>query len=115
MKKHNPQSFAVDLRLISTGGVRVTPIDLERSIAQKRTVYNTTLLYDQKLPGFFRIDVQMKWKVQYSKMTGSLILGVQNATNRKNPVSHSFNAVTNTITYRYLFGFIPVFGYKIDL
>lgn len=115
MKKHNPQSFAVDLRLISTGGVRVTPIDLERSIAQKRTVYNTTLLYDQKLPGFFRIDAQMKWKVQYSKMTGSLILGVQNATNRKNPVSHSFNAVTNTITYRYLFGFIPVFGYKIDL
>lgn len=114
-KKTKPQSFAFDFRMMSTGGVRVTPIDLVKSIAQKRTVYNNALLYDEKLPGFFRIDAQVKWKVQYSKMTGSLILGVQNVTNRKNPVSHSFSTATNSITYRYLFGFVPVFGYKVDL
>ena len=101
--------------MMSTGGVRVTPIDLAKSIQQKRTITDNARLYDQKLPAFFRLDVQLKWKVQYASMTGSLILGVQNATGRDNPVSHSFNAATNSITYRYLFGFLPVFGYKVDL
>ena len=110
-----PQSFALDVRMMSTGGVRVTPIDLAKSIQQKRTITDNARLYDQKLPAFFRLDVQLKWKVQYASMTGSLILGVQNATGRDNPVSHSFNAATNSITYRYLFGFLPVFGYKVDL
>lgn len=64
---------------------------------------------------YTRIDAQVKWKIQFSKMTGSLILGIQNITGRKNPYSHSFNTSTNSITYRYLFGFVPVFGYKVDL
>lgn len=64
---------------------------------------------------YTRIDAQVKWKIQFSKMTGSLILGIQNITGRKNPYSHSFNTSTNSITYRYLFGFVPVFAYKVDL
>jgi hypothetical protein len=114
-KTKKPQSFALDIRMMHTGGVRVTPIDIGRSIQQKRTVYDNTRLYEQKLRSFFRLDVQLKWKVQYASMTGALILGVQNATGQDNPVSHSFNATTNSITYRFLFGFLPVFGYKVDL
>lgn len=114
-KKRKPQTFAFDLRMMSTGGVRVTPIDLTKSIAQRRTIYENALLYDQKLPAFFRLDVQVKWKVQYARLTGSLILGVQNVTGRKNPYAQSFNAATNAIVYRNLFGFLPVYGYKVDL
>ncbi|MFZ9718689.1 MAG: hypothetical protein ACO3BD_04975 [Chitinophagaceae bacterium] len=113
--KRKPQTFAFDLRMMSTGGVRVTPIDLGKSIAQRRTIYENALLYDQKLPAFFRLDVQVKWKVQYARLTGALILGVQNVTGRKNPYAQSFNAATNAIVYRNLFGFLPVYGYKVDL
>jgi hypothetical protein len=57
----------------------------------------------------------MEWKVQYKKVTGSAILGVQNATNKKNAVRQSFDVASGKIRYSYLLGLIPVFGYKVDL
>lgn len=113
--KKQHQSIAFDMRMMHTGGVRVTPIDLQRSIQQRRTIFDNSRIYEQRLSNFFRLDAQFQWKVQYRKKTGTAILGVQNLTNRKNPVSHSFNAATNTIVYRHLFGILPVFGYRLDL
>jgi len=94
--------------------VRVTPIDIAQSMLRKTTVTIPSRLYDEKLRSIFRIDAQFEWKVQYKKTTGSFILGVQNATNRKNPISHRFDANLGKITYNYLLGRIPVFGYKVD-
>ena len=51
----------------------------------------------------------------YKKVTGSAILGVQNATNKKNAVRQSFDVASGKIRYSYLLGLIPVFGYKVDL
>jgi hypothetical protein len=95
--------------------VRVTPIDLPKSILQKTTVLVPSKIYGEKLKSIFRLDVQMEWKLQYSKMTGSFILGVQNALNTKNRVSQRFDAATGRIAYSYLLGRIPVFGFRFDL
>jgi hypothetical protein len=76
--------------MIYAGGVRVTPIDLAKSIAQKTTVLDNTRIYEEKLSDVFRIDLQAEWKVQYGKRTGSFIGGVQNLLNAKNPVSAEF-------------------------
>ena len=108
-------SIGLDAKLIYAGGVRVTPIDLAKSIAQKRTILDNSRIYGEKLSSFFRLDIQLEWKVQYKSMTGSAILGVQNATNRKNAVRQSFDVGSSTIRYSYLLGMIPVFGYKVDL
>ena len=107
-------TIAVDVKILQSGGVRVTPIDLIRSIALKRTVLLIGAIYEEKLPSFFRTDLQMEWKRQYTRSTGSLILGVQNATNRKNVYAQTFDAALGKIRYRYLLGLIPVLGYKID-
>lgn len=48
-------------------------------------------------------------------MTSSIIIGVQNLTNRKNTESQSYDANTGKIKYAYLLGIIPVVGYKVDL
>jgi hypothetical protein len=56
----------------------------------------------------------MQWKTQYTKMTGSFIAGVQNLTNRKNPVRQYYDAGIGSIQYNYLLGLIPVVGYKVD-
>ena len=108
-------SIGIDAKMIYAGGVRVTPIDLSKSIAQKRTVLDNSRIYGEKLSSFFRLDIQLEWKVQYKSMTGSAILGVQNATNRKNAVRQSYDAGLSKIKYSYLLGMIPVFGYKVDL
>jgi len=78
-------------------------------------VVDNNRIYEDQLAAFFRVDFQIEWKTQYQKRTGTVILGVQNLFNRKNPISQSFDAATNTIKYNYLLGLIPVLGYKVDL
>jgi hypothetical protein len=107
-------TIAVDLKITNHGGVRVTPINLPQSIIKKTTVLDNARIYEERLPDIFRIDLQMQWKTQYKKMTGSFIGGVQNLLNRKNPVSQFYNSGTGGIKYNYLLGLIPVVGYKID-
>lgn len=107
-------TIALDLKITNYGGVRITPINLPQSIIKKTTVLDNTHIYEEKLPDIFRIDLQIQWKAQYKKMTGSLITGVQNLTNRKNPISQFYDPGMGGIKYNYLLGLIPVFGYKID-
>ena len=107
-------TFALDLKITNHGGVRVTPINLQQSIIRKTTVLDNTRIYEERLPDIFRIDLQMQWKTQYKKMTGSLIAGVQNLTNRKNPVRQYYDSGIGGIRYNYLLALIPVVGYKID-
>lgn len=108
-------SIATDLKVLYSGGPRVTPIDLPKSIAQKKQVVDNNRIYEDQLASFFRVDFQIEWKTQYQKRTGTVILGVQNLFNRKNPISQSFDPATNKIKYNYLLGLIPVLGYKVDL
>ena len=107
-------TFSMDIKLLYAGGVRVTPIDLTKSISQRTTVFDNTRVYGEKLNDIFRIDFQTEWKVQYGKKTGSLIMGVQNLLNRKNQVTQSYDPVSRQIKYGYLLGLIPVVGYKVD-
>ncbi|MEI6263841.1 MAG: TonB-dependent receptor [Sphingobacteriia bacterium] len=114
LKGKHSSTFSLDLKMIYAGGVRVTPIDLTKSIAQKTTVFDNNRIYEDKLSNIFRIDFQTEWKVQYGKKTGSLIVGVQNLLNQKNPVSQSYDPISKQIKYSYLLGLIPVIGYKVD-
>jgi hypothetical protein len=100
--------------LIAAGGVRVTPIDLAKSRLQRTTILQAGQVYADKLKPVFRIDFQVQWKVQRQGLTGSFILGMQNAMNRKNQIGQRYDAASGNIVYSYLLGRIPVFGYKID-
>lgn len=114
-KGKRPSALGLDLKILYNGGQRVTPIDLTKSIAQKKTVLDNTRIYEEKLPTFFRADFQAEWKLQYKKATGSIIAGVQNLTDHKNAYNQSFNAGTGKIQYSYLMGVIPVVGIKWDM
>jgi Carboxypeptidase regulatory-like domain len=114
IKRQRTHTIAADFKMMYGGGVRVTPIDLARSIALNRQITLPYQLYDDKLPPFFRIDLQGEWRVQYGKRTGAFILGVQNLTGRKNPVRQYYDAASKRIQYGYMLGRIPVAGYKMD-
>jgi hypothetical protein len=115
LKTKRPSALGLDIRLISAGGVRATPIDLAKSVALKTNVLIPGRIYEEKMKPIFRLDAQMEWKVQYTSLTGSFILGVQNATNRKNQISRRYDASVGRVTYSYLLGMIPVFGFRFDL
>lgn len=114
LRAKKTSTIAIDLKITNYGGVRVTPINLPQSIIRRTTVLDNTRIYEEKLPNIFRVDLQIQWKTNYNKMTGSFIAGMQNLTNRKNPVSQSYDPLTRGIRYNYLLGLIPVVGYKVD-
>jgi hypothetical protein len=115
LKRKRPVTFTCDLKSFFGGGVRVTPIDLPRSIALKRTVLDNTRINGDKLAPIARVDLQLEWRVQYGSRTGSFILGVQNLFNRKNPVRQYYDPASQSIKYSYLLGRLPVAGYRVDL
>jgi hypothetical protein len=112
--KRRTSSFGLDFKMIAAGGVRVTPIDLNKSAQLQTTVLQTGRVFEAKLKPILRFDIQMLWKVQRKNWTGSFILGMQNAANRKNQISQRYDASTKRVIYSYLLGRIPVFGYKVD-
>lgn len=114
MKSRKPSSLNIDLKIVYNGGVRVTPIEIPQSIVQHTTVLDNTRIFGEKLSPYFRVDLQAEWKFQRIKKTGSLIIGVQNLTDRKNPVSQSYNTTLKQVQYDYLLRIIPVIGYKVD-
>lgn len=115
LKGRRTHTLAVDLKVMYGGGVRVTPIDLPKSIALRRQVQETDRLYEGKLEPFSRTDLQCEWRVQYGRRTGALILGVQNLLGSRNPYRQYYDAGSQTLRYSYLLGRIPVFGYRMDL
>jgi len=115
MKSKKPSTLGVDIKMVHTGGLRVTPINLAQSITQRRTVLDNNRIYGEKLPSFFRIDLQAEWKFELMRRTKSFILGVQNLTDRKNPESQYYDVAQGKIRYSYLFRLIPVIGFKVDL
>ena len=115
LKGKRSSTILADIKMAYSGGPRVTPINLPESILQRTTITDNSRIYGEKLASFFRIDLQAEWKIQYATKTASLIFGVQNCTNRKNPVRQSYDPATRQIKYTYLLGIIPVFGIKVDL
>jgi len=115
LKSKRVSTISADIKTVYAGGVRITPTDLPRSIAQRTTVLNNNRIYEEKLNNIFRLDIQTEWKVQCGKKTDSLILGFQNLTDQKNQVSQSYDPLSKQIKYSYLLGLIPVIGYKVDL
>ena len=115
VKSKRNSSIGADIKIAYSGGARVTPINLAQSILQRTTVLDNSRIYGEKLADFFRMDLQAEWKIQYAHKTASLIAGVQNSTNRKNPVRQSYDPATRQIKYTYLLGIMPVFGIKVDL
>ena len=115
LKGKRSSTIAADVKLAYAGGQRVTPINLPQSILQRTTISDNSRIYGEKLADFFRMDLQAEWKIQYIHKTASLIAGVQNCTNRKNPVRQSYDPASRQIKYTYLLGIIPVFGIKVDL
>ena len=114
LRGKKPATFSTDIKVLSTGGQRVTPINLPVSVAQNRTVLYASRIYEEKLADFFRIDLQFEWRIQYKLHTISIIGGVQNLTNKKNYYNHYYNAATKQVAFNSLQGIIPVIGCKMD-
>ena len=55
--------IAVNLKVSTTGGRYLTPIDLEASAAAGRTVYDESQAYTQLQDPYFRMDLRLSYRL----------------------------------------------------
>jgi hypothetical protein len=108
------RTLGFNVKSMFVGGYRVTPIDLEASIAEGTTRFKTDSLYTNKNPDYYRLDIRVSLKRNYKKVTTTLALDLQNSTNRKNVGGQYYDAHTGKIKYWYQAPLIPVLSYRVE-
>lgn len=106
--------LGVNTKVVYTGGLRRSPIDLPASISKGETVYDDARAFTLKNPDYFRIDLRVSIKRNYANLTSTLSLDLQNATNHQNIGGQYFDKNTGDIKFFYQTGLIPVLAYKVE-
>lgn len=106
--------YGINIRTISSGGLRTTPIDMDKSTRTGHTEFIESLAYTSQLPDYFRTDIRFSLKRNYAKVTTTFALDIQNVTNRQNLGGQYFDSQSAEIKKWYQLPLLPVLSYKIE-
>lgn len=112
--KVNKNMLSLNIKLLYNGGIRDFPLDLVESREEKKSVYDLDKPYTYQLPGYFRIDTKISYKINRKKHTSTWSLDLQNATNNTNYWRMYFNPETGNTGYSTMTPLIPVLAYKLE-
>jgi len=96
------------------GGFRNTPIDLDASIANNKSIEKENEAFTVQSPDYFWFDFRISVKRNYKNLTSTLAIDIQNASNRQNVGGQYFDAANGAIKYWYQSPLIPILSYKIE-
>ncbi len=108
------RTFGINIRTIWSGGLRTTPIDLEKSMQVGQTEYIKSLSFSEQMPDYFRSDLRISLKRNHAKSTTTLALDIQNVTNHQNLGGSYFDAKTGKIKNWHQVPLLPVLSYRIE-
>ncbi len=113
-RRGRDRTLGLNLKLVSTGGHGYTPVDLEKSIEEGKEVLDESRAFSEKVPDYFRLDAGIKLKRNYRRVTSTVSLDVQNATNRKNVGGQYFDPEKLEVKFFTQAPLIPVLAYKVE-
>ncbi len=114
MGKSDKNIFGVNGKLVMAGGNRVTPIDLEASLAAEDEVRRWDMPFSGQEKGYGRMDLGVSYKINTKNITHTIRFDVQNVTNRQNIFVSYFDDDTFTVENAYQTGFFPFFNYRVE-
>ena len=97
-------------RWLYAGGVPYTPLDLEASAAQNRSVYDATLINAARYPAYHSLNLRADRRFQVGQTTLRTFLSLWNAYNRKNVERYYWNTQTQQQDVLTQWSLLPVFG-----
>ncbi len=101
-------------KFIISGGNRYTPIDLEASRAEEKAVYLTDQINGLLSGPYYRFDLGLSYRINRKGKTHSIMLDIQNVTNRLNLFSQYYSTDSGQLEKYYQTGLFPVFNYRIE-
>lgn len=106
--------LGVNIKSIYVGGLRNTPIDLPASIAAGETKYQDDKTFELKNPDYYRLDLRLSIKRNYTHVTSTFAIDIQNVTNRRNVGGQYFDEKTAEIKYWYQLPLLPLLSYRLE-
>ncbi len=106
-------TLAFNIRMVSAGGKRYTPIDPEKSKEENEACYIKDQANSKQFKNYFRLDGRISYKRDSKNITQEWALDITNLTDHKNVFRRSFSKTTNSIQTEYQQGFFPMMFYKI--
>ncbi len=114
-EKQKNKRWGINLRLNLRGGFWENNIDESASRDARQTVFlreNDKLI---QLPGFFRADLRIFYKINNPKgLNSTLSLDIQNVSNNENAAFRYFDPLTMQIETKNQLSLIPILNYRIE-
>jgi hypothetical protein len=112
--RRRQHSISLSTRYILIGGMRYLPVDRERSLEEGNQVPIWDNGYSEKASDYFRIDLQLKFRLNRKRFTSEWSLDLMNITNRQNMLLEYWDSNTRSFRTEYQNPFIPLFNYRIQ-
>ena len=107
-------AFDFNIRVVSSGGRRIIPHDVERTLQEEEDVYQYENAFDPRLAPYFRIDARAGYKYNGKRVRHEVAFDVTNLTNRQNEWERYYNRNSGMIEMVYQQGVFPFLYYRIN-
>lgn len=110
-KSYGLKTITFSFKVLYFGGFYEIPINYKESVNNGTEFRNQDLLFTQKLPNYFRLDLGGQLCYSRKKIKHEIRFDIQNTTNRKNVLKHYYDPQTYAIKELYQLPIIPVVSY----
>lgn len=87
-----------------------TPYNQQRSIEQRRGIYDLSRINFERAPAYFRVDFRVDRTFMIRDKPFTVFAGVQNATNRRNVSFFAWNRRLNRAQFNDQMRLFPIIG-----
>ncbi len=107
-------AMMLDGRISYIGGRSHSPILLEESRAAGYTITDDTRAYEERYSNYFRADLKLGVRMNYSSTSHTIGIDVFNVTDQKNVFKYVYNPATRNVEKMYQYLFFPNIYYKLQ-
>jgi hypothetical protein len=112
--KNKDRKIGINGKINVFGGNRYTPILLDQSIAEGKTVRALDQPYGAQVPTYYRFDIGISYKANLKNTTHTILLDVQNATSRQNIGGVYYDSKAEKLDSWTMTGLFPFFNYRVE-
>ncbi|GJM36237.1 MAG: prevent-host-death protein [Saprospiraceae bacterium] len=114
MGKQRKNILGINGKFVYSGGNRHTPILLEASREEGRTVRDWSRPYADRTGAYSRFDFGISYRINRAKITHTIMIDIQNITNRNNIYELYYSSSSQQIKEIYQTGLLPIFNYRME-
>jgi hypothetical protein len=112
-KSEKGNKLSVNTKLFINGGNRYLPVDLEKSRAEKHTVYNTNNAYKNRLGDVYQMNLTLSYTINRPRVRHEIYLDLYNVFNNQAPVEEYYDEYKDEVGIYTQLNLIPNIMYKI--